>query len=85
MFVVESEILGFGIRYIHLKESVIPLTIGIRNPGSAHKESGNRYLESVIYGVECGIRNPRRFWIPLHVAIPQLLLKLHFDSTISLA
>ena len=34
IFVVESGILGFGIRNIHLKESVIPLTIEIRNPES---------------------------------------------------
>ena len=32
IFVVESGILGFGIRSLHLKESVIPLTLrGIRN------------------------------------------------------
>ena len=35
IIVVESGILGFGIRNIHLKESGIPLTIGIRNPSSS--------------------------------------------------
>ena len=40
---LESWVLEFG---IHLKESGIPLTIGIQNPSSTDKESGIQYLES---------------------------------------
>ena len=40
---MESEILEFGIQ---LKESEIPLTIGIRNISSIDKESGIQYMES---------------------------------------
>ena len=43
---------------IQLKESWIPLTIGIRNPSSTNKESGIQYLESEI-------QNSRLSWIPL--------------------
>ena len=52
---LESWFLESGIQ---LKESWIPLTIGIRNPSSTNKESGIQYLESEI-------QNPRLSWIPL--------------------
>ena len=50
---------------IQLKESGIPLTIGIRYPSSNDRESGIQYLESGIHGVES---NPRLSWIPLRGA-----------------
>ena len=37
---------------IHLKESGIPLTIGIRNPNFTDKESRIQYMKSGIHGVE---------------------------------
>ena len=40
-----------------LKESGIPLTIGIRNPNSINKESRIQYLESGICGVESRIQD----------------------------
>ena len=63
IFLVQTRILGFWSR-IQLKESGIPLRIGIRNPSSTGKESGLR-----IWNPRCGIQNPRLFWIswiPLH-------------------
>ena len=57
---------------IQLKESGIPLTIGIRNPSSSDKESEIQYLESGIHGVESSpesrIQNSSLSWIPLHGA-----------------
>ena len=56
---------------IQLKESGIPLTIGIQNPSSTDKESEIQYLESGgIHGVESSpesrIQNPSLSWILLH-------------------
>ena len=48
----ESWVLESGIQ---LKESGIPLTIGIRNPSSTEKESGIQFLESGIHRVESRI------------------------------
>jgi len=42
---------------IQLKESVIPLTIGIRNPSITDKEPGLQLLEPEIYGVESRIQD----------------------------
>ena len=57
---------------IQLKESGIPLTIGIRYLSSTDKESEIQYLESGIHGVESSpesrIQNPSLSWIPLHGA-----------------
>ena len=47
---LESQALESG---IHLKESGIPLTLGIRNPSSTDKESAIQYFES-------GVHNPRQ-------------------------
>ena len=64
---------------------------GIRNPTNDwNLESKFHWLKirNPIPGIRNplrGIRNPRLSWIPLHVTIPQLLLKLHHDSAISLA
>ena len=52
---LESWALEYGIQ---LKESGIPLTIGIRNGNSSDKESG-------IQSPRRGIQNPRLSWIPL--------------------
>ena len=41
---------------IHLKETGIPLTMGIRNPSSTNKGSGIQYPESGIDGVESRIQ-----------------------------
>ena len=42
---------------IQLKESGIPLTIGVRNPSATDKEStGIQYLESGIHGVESRVQ-----------------------------
>ena len=57
---------------------------GIRNPTNDWNPQSN-FLWLRIRNPWRGIRNPRLSWIPLHVAIPQFLLKLRFDSTISLA
>ena len=51
---------------IQLKESGIPLTIGIRNPSFTDKESGFQYLESGIRDEESRIQDMS--WIPLHRA-----------------
>ena len=51
---------------IQLKESGIPLTIGIRNPSSTDTESVIQYLKSGIH--RCGIQNPRLSWITLYGA-----------------
>ena len=48
--------MGFGIKN-NLKESGIPLTIGIRNLSSTEKGSGLHYLESGIHGLESRIQN----------------------------
>ena len=40
---------------IQLKESGIPLTIGIRNPSSTDKNSAVEYLESGIHSLESRI------------------------------
>ena len=57
---------------------------GIRNPcDNWNPES--KFLWLKIWNPAPGIRNLRLYWIPLHVAIPQLLLKLLYESTISLA
>ena len=53
---MKSDTLGFGIKNI-LKESGIPLKIGIRNPSSTEKGSGLHYLESGIHGLESRIQN----------------------------
>ena len=53
---VEFEILGFGIR-IQLKESGIPLRIGIQSPNFTDKESGIQFLESGIHDVESRIQD----------------------------
>ena len=64
---------------------------GIRNPTNDwNPESKFHWLKirNPIPGIRNplrGIRNPRLSGIPLHVTISQLLLKLHHDSTISLA
>ena len=50
-FLVESGILGFGIR-VQLKESGIPLTIGTQDPSSTDKDSG---LKSGIHIVKSRI------------------------------
>ena len=54
---VESRILGFGIRNTELQESGIPLTIGIRNPLIKiwNPVSGVRIPRD-------GIQNPRLHW-----------------------
>ena len=64
---------------VQLKESGIPLTIGIRNPSSTHRKSGIHYLESGIletrlvesgilgFGIRKtaqGILNPTNDWNP---------------------
>ena len=51
---------------IQLKESGIPLTIGIENPSSTDK-----YQNPVpgIQNPQCGIQNPRLSWIPFLGAI----------------
>ena len=62
---VESRILGFGIRNT---AHGIPPTIGIRNPNSTYKGSEINYLESGIHGVESriqdclGFRPRKRSW-----------------------
>ena len=48
---VEFGILGFGIR-IQLKESGIPLTIGIQSPNFTDNESGIQFLESTTWNPE---------------------------------
>ena len=45
---------------IQLKESGIPLTIGIRNPSSANKKSAVEYLESGIPNLESRIQDSLR-------------------------
>ena len=50
VFLVESEILGFGIRNIFQ---------GNRNPSSIYEESG-------VQNPRHGFQNPRLSWIPLH-------------------
>ena len=52
---------------IQLKESEIPLMIGIWNSVSTKQECGIEYLESGIHSIKS--RNPRLSWIPLHEAI----------------
>ena len=56
IFLVQTRILGFWSR-IQLKESGIPLRIGIRNPSSTGKESGLQHLESGIRGAEFRIQD----------------------------
>ena len=56
IFLVEFGILGFGIQ-IQLKESGIPLTIGIQSPNFTDKESGIQFLESGIHDVESRIED----------------------------
>ena len=50
---------------IQLKESGIPLTIGIQNPSCTDKD---RNPVPVMWKQWCEIQNPRRAWIPLHGA-----------------
>ena len=54
-----------------LKESGIPLTIGIRNPNSTNKESMQNPV-SGIWNLGRGIQNPRLPWIPLYGPIGKL-------------
>ena len=67
ILLVESGILGLRIPKIQLKESGIPITIGIRNPESKFPltKAGIQYPESGIRNLPHGIQNPRRSWIPL--------------------
>ena len=60
ILLMESGILGFGVQ---VKESEIPLTIGIQNLRSADK-----YWNSVpgIRNPQDGIQNPRLSWIPFN-------------------
>ena len=51
---VESWVLESGIQ---LKESGIPLTIGIRYPSSSAKGSGIQYVKSRIHGVESRLQD----------------------------
>ena len=51
---------------IQLKESEIPLMIGIWNSVSTNKECGIEYLESEIHSIKSRIQLS---WIPLHEAI----------------
>ena len=55
---VEFGILGFGIR-IQLKESGIPLMIGIQSPNFNDKESGIQFLESGIHDVDSRIQGSK--------------------------
>ena len=47
----------------HLKDSGIPLKIGIQNPSSSGKDWNS---VSWIWNPRHGIQNPRLSWIPLH-------------------
>ena len=61
IFLLESGILGFGIRNT-VRGIRIALTTRIRNPSSTDKESA---------GIQCqvsGIQNPRLSRVPLYVA-----------------
>ena len=63
----DFEILELGIQ---LKETGIPLTVEIRNPSSAEKESGIQHLESRIHSVESRIQDClrlRHMWRYLHI------------------
>ena len=63
ILLVESGILGLRIPKIQLKESGIPLTIGIQNPESKFPltKDGIQYPESKIYPVESRIQDPLGF------------------------
>ena len=50
---------------IQLKESEIPLTIGIQNPSSTDKDWNQ---VPGIRNPRRGIQNPRMSWIPSHAA-----------------
>ena len=63
ILLVESGILGLKIPKIQLKESGIPLTIGIQNQVSTDK--GWNPVRG-IRDLPRGIQNPRPFWMPLH-------------------
>ena len=59
----ESWVLESGLQ---LKDSRIPLTIGIRNPSSTDR------IRNPIPGIQnprCGIQNPKLSWIPLDGSI----------------
>ena len=53
--------------YMQLKESWIPLEIGIQNTRSTENDWNPEYLESR-WNPRCGIQNLRLCWIPLHGA-----------------
>ena len=64
ILLVDSGILGFGIRNTAHKESGIPLAIGIQNPSSTQKDWNPA---PGIRNPWRGIRNPRLSWIPFYV------------------
>ena len=63
ILLVESGILGLRIPKIQLKESGIPITIGIRNPESKFPltKAGIQYPESGIYHMESRIQDALGF------------------------
>ena len=89
ILLVESGILGLRIPKIQLKESGIPLTIGIQNPESRIQVSTDKGWNPVpgIQNLPRGIENPRPSWIPLHEVEKRILVGsqvLHQQSLNSL-